>query len=83
MSEAPTPPHVTDEELVLHYYEESLPPERARVTAHLAACDACRALDHDLRAVLTLVDTAPGADPVLAIDSIRADVVALRKTPCD
>ncbi len=58
----PTTPHVTDEELLLQYYGESSPADRARVSDHVAQCDACRTLDHELRAVLSLVDTAPLAE---------------------
>jgi hypothetical protein len=55
----PPTPHVTDDELLLDYYNESEPADRASRAAHLAACDACRALDREMRAVLALVDTAP------------------------
>lgn len=52
-------PHVTDEELLLDYYRENTPADRARVRTHLAACNECRALDRELRGVLALVDAAP------------------------
>jgi hypothetical protein len=65
--------HVTDEELLLDYYGESTAADRVRVSAHLAVCDACRALDHELRGVLALVDRAPLPD---APDGFERDVWA-------
>jgi hypothetical protein len=52
-------PHITDEEMLLDYYNESASADRAARRAHLEACEACRALDRETRAVLALVDTAP------------------------
>jgi len=52
-------PHITDEEMLLDYYNESTSSDRAARRAHLETCDACRALDREMRAVLALVDTAP------------------------
>jgi hypothetical protein len=51
--------HLTDEELLLDFYEESSAIDRTRVRTHLAQCEKCRALDQELRAVLTAVDTTP------------------------
>src|SRR5262249_5068212 len=50
---------VTDEELLLDYYNESAPIDRASREAHLASCEACCALDREMRAVLTMVESAP------------------------
>jgi hypothetical protein len=52
-------PHITDEEMLLDYYNESPSADRAVRCAHLEKCEACRALDREMRAVLALVDTAP------------------------
>jgi hypothetical protein len=52
-------PHVTDEELLLDYYDESASHDRAHRQAHIESCERCRALDRELRAVLALVDQAP------------------------
>jgi hypothetical protein len=55
--------HLTDEELLLDFYDEGTAIERARVRTHLEQCEQCRALDTELRAVLTAVDTAPITEP--------------------
>jgi len=55
--------HLTDEELLLDFYEESSAIDRTRVRTHLAQCEECRALDQELRAVLTAVDTTPISEP--------------------
>jgi hypothetical protein len=55
--------HLTDEELLLDFYDEGTPEDRARVRTHLEQCGQCRALDGELRAVLTSVDAAPISEP--------------------
>lgn len=45
--------------LVPYVRDELTPKERARVAAHLAACDACRRALADVRAVLTELAAAP------------------------
>jgi len=54
--------HVNDEDLLLDYYGESTAADRAEREAHLASCEACRAVDRELRAVLALIDTSPAVD---------------------
>jgi hypothetical protein len=51
--------HVTDEDLLLDYYGESTLESRSETRAHLETCQACRAVDRELRAVLALVDSEP------------------------
>jgi hypothetical protein len=55
--------HLTDEELLLDFYGESAAADHARVRGHLEQCEECRALDHELRTVLTAVDTSPVTEP--------------------
>ena len=55
--------HLTDEELLLDFYGEGAAADRTRVRTHLEQCEQCRALDRELRAVLTAVDTAPISEP--------------------
>jgi hypothetical protein len=55
--------HVTDEELLLDFYDEDTAVDRASVRTHLGQCEQCRALDQELRAVLTAVDTVPISEP--------------------
>ena len=55
--------HLTDEELLLDFYDEGTEADRRRVRTHLEQCDRCRALDEELRAVLTAVDRAPITEP--------------------
>ena len=45
--------HVTEEQLILHYYGE---PEGAEVDNHLAACPECRSQYTQLQQVLNIVD---------------------------
>jgi anti-sigma factor RsiW len=51
--------HVTDEDLLLDYYDEGPPDHRASLRVHLETCARCRALDRELRSVLALVETTP------------------------
>jgi len=55
--------HLTDEALLLDFYDEGTAIDRTRVRTHLDQCEECRALDRELRAVLTAVDTTPITEP--------------------
>jgi hypothetical protein len=55
--------HLTDEALLLDFYGEGTPTDRDAVRAHLDACDTCRVLEQELRAVLTAVETTPITEP--------------------
>ncbi|HEX3068613.1 MAG TPA: hypothetical protein VHX14_08550 [Thermoanaerobaculia bacterium] len=48
--------HLTEEQLVAHYYHDG---DAATVEAHLAACEDCRAQLATLRSILALVDQLP------------------------
>jgi hypothetical protein len=50
--------HLTEDELILHYYGETEAADDARVESHLASCAECRFANQQLRQVMTLVDSA-------------------------
>ncbi len=50
--------HLSEEELILHYYGETDRADEPRVDTHLADCGDCQAANAQLRRVLTLVETA-------------------------
>jgi hypothetical protein len=50
--------HLTEEELVLHYYGEMDDPEEGGAAAHLAQCRNCHAQYRSLQRVLAVVDEA-------------------------
>jgi hypothetical protein len=50
--------HLTDDDLVLHYYGEDVP----RAESHLAACARCQASFTRLQRVMALIDSAPAVD---------------------
>ena len=65
--------HLSEEELILHYYGETDRADEARVDTHLAACGDCQAAQAQLRHVLALVETAA---PVEARPGFERDVWA-------
>ena len=50
--------HLTEDELILHYYGETDASDGGRVESHLASCAECRFANQQLRQVMTLVDSA-------------------------
>ena len=54
--------HLTDDDLVLHYYGEMERTDEARAESHLEACHACRENYGRLQRVMAFVDSAPAAD---------------------
>jgi hypothetical protein len=58
------PLHLTDDDLVLHYYGEDVP----RADSHLAACASCQASLTRLQRVMAFIDSAP---PVEAPDGFE------------
>lgn len=54
--------HLTEEELILHFYGERRS-EEAVVDAHLQACTECQAAWRDLREILQMVDDAAVPEP--------------------
>ena len=54
--------HLTEDDLVLHYYGEDGASE-ARVEQHLSACGDCRGAFQTLRRVMEAIDAAPVPEP--------------------
>jgi hypothetical protein len=54
--------HLTDDDLVLHYYGEMERADEARAESHLEACHACRDNYGRLQRVMAFVDSAPAVD---------------------
>src|SRR5262245_63719278 len=50
--------HLTDDDLVLHYYGEDVP----RAESHLAACASCQANFTRLQRVMAFIDSAPAVE---------------------
>ena len=54
--------HLTEDELVLHYYGEMDAAAETRATAHLGECAECHGSYARLQRVMALVDSVPAAD---------------------
>jgi len=65
--------HLSEEELILHYYGETDRADEPRVDAHLSWCGECQAESAQLRRVVMMVETA---DPVEARPGFERDVWA-------
>jgi len=65
--------HLSEEELILHYYGETDRADEARLDAHLAECGECQAAKAQLHRVLAMVETAA---PVEARPGFERDVWA-------
>ncbi len=50
--------HLTEDELILHYYGETERGDDARVESHLASCAECQRSNQQLRQVLSMVEVA-------------------------
>jgi hypothetical protein len=50
--------HLSEDELILHYYGETDRADESRIASHLASCAECQSAARQLRRVMTLVDTA-------------------------
>lgn len=50
--------HLSEDELILHYYGEIDRADETRIESHLRECAECRRANQQLRQVMTLVDTA-------------------------
>ena len=54
--------HLSEDELVLHYYGEMDAASEDRATAHLGTCADCHGQYARLQRVMALVDSVPAAD---------------------
>lgn len=54
--------HLTEDDLVLHYYGEMEGAAEDRATAHLSACAECHGTYNRLQRVMALVDSVPAVD---------------------
>src|SRR5262245_42321732 len=61
--------HVTDDELVAHYYGELDPAAERLAAAHLDACDVCRANLAKLKRVMAAIDMAEMPQPPAGFES--------------
>lgn len=57
-----TSPHLSDDDLVLHYYGEMERADEAPTESHLEACQDCRENYARLQRVMAFVDSAPAVD---------------------
>jgi hypothetical protein len=55
--------HLTEDDLILHYYGEAGDTAETGVQTHLDACDECRGAFQALRRVMEAIDTAPVPEP--------------------
>jgi hypothetical protein len=60
--------HLSEDELILHYYDETERADRARVESHLESCAECQVAREKLVRVMALVDSAA---PVEAHDGFE------------
>jgi anti-sigma factor RsiW len=54
--------HLTDDDLVLHYYGEMPAADEARAESHLSGCAACQTNYTKLQRVMAFVDSAPAIE---------------------
>ena len=60
--------HLSEDELILHYYGETERADESRVESHLASCADCQFANQQLRRVMTLVDTAAPVEAPLGFE---------------
>ena len=60
--------HLSEDELILHYYGETDAPDEARIESHLATCVDCQFANQQLRRVMTLVDSAAPVEAPLGFE---------------
>jgi len=60
--------HLTEDDLILHYYGEAGTAEESRAERHLAECPGCREAFGALRRVMGAIDAAPVPEPALSFE---------------
>lgn len=60
--------HLSEDELILHYYGETARADESRVESHLTSCPDCQFANQQLRRVMTLVDTAAPVEAPLGFE---------------
>jgi anti-sigma factor RsiW len=60
--------HLSEDELILHYYGEIDRADHARVESHLASCAECQFANEKLRRVMTMVDAASPVEAPLGFE---------------
>ncbi len=60
--------HLSEDELILHYYSETAGADQTRIESHLASCAECQFANQQLRRVMTLVDTAAPVEAPLGFE---------------
>src|SRR5687768_17932049 len=60
--------HLSEDELILHYYGETDRADEARIESHLSSCAECQFANQHLRRVMTLVDSAAPVEAPLGFE---------------
>lgn len=60
--------HLSEDDLILHYYRETEPGDSARIASHLASCVECQSARDQLVRVMTLVDSAAPVEAPLGFE---------------
>lgn len=60
--------HLTEDELILHFYGETERGDEARIESHLASCGECQSARQQLVRVMTLVDSASPVEAPLGFE---------------
>ncbi len=60
--------HLSEDELILHYYGETGRADQARVDSHLESCAECQSAKEKLQSVMALVDSAAPVEAPLGFE---------------
>jgi hypothetical protein len=62
--------HLSEDELILHYYGETERADQARVDSHLESCADCQSAKEKLHSVMALVDSAAPVEAPIGFERI-------------